>query len=126
LLNLINNAFYAVTDPPPSRNEFGTGSGRGIENAQADFKPTVIVSTSSWNPPTGGRGASISVSDNGPGIPAHIVDKIFQPFFTTKPTGKGTGLGLSLAYDIVKAHGGELKVETKEGEGSEFIIQLPY
>jgi two-component system, NtrC family, sensor kinase len=67
----------------------------------------------------------ISISDNGNGIPHNIVDKIFQPFFTTKPTGEGTGLGLSLSYDIVKAHGGELKVETKEGEGSEFIIQLP-
>ena len=68
---------------------------------------------------------TISVSDNGPGMPAHILDKIFQPFFTTKPTGQGTGLGLSLSYDIVKAHGGELKVETKEGEGSVFTIQLP-
>ena len=67
----------------------------------------------------------ISVRDNGPGIPQKILDKIFQPFFTTKPTGQGTGLGLSLSYDIVKAHGGELKVETKEGEGSEFIIILP-
>jgi len=72
------------------------------------------------------------VSDNGNDIPQNIIDKIFQPFFTTKPTGQGTGLGLSLAYDIVKAHGGEIKVETssageagKEGEGSEFIIQLP-
>jgi signal transduction histidine kinase len=65
------------------------------------------------------------VKDNGPGIPASIVDKIFQPFFTTKPTGQGTGLGLSLSYDIIKAHGGEIKVETKEGAGSEFIIQIP-
>ena len=67
----------------------------------------------------------IKVADNGNGIPQKVIDKIFQPFFTTKPTGQGTGLGLSLAYDIVKAHGGELKVETKEGKGSEFIIQLP-
>ena len=67
----------------------------------------------------------ISVRDNGPGIPQKILDKIFQPFFTTKPTGQGTGLGLSLSYDIVKAHGGELKVETKEGEGSTFSIRLP-
>ena len=67
----------------------------------------------------------ICVSDNGPGIPANIVDKIFQPFFTTKPTGQGTGLGLSIAYDIVKAHRGELKVESKEGEGSVFVVQLP-
>ena len=87
-------------------------------------KPMVIMKTS-YLPPSGGRGASISVIDNGPGIPSRIVDKIFQPFFTTKPTGQGTGLGLSLSYDIVKAHGGELIVETKEGEGSEFIIQLP-
>ena len=74
---------------------------------------------------TGDLRVEISVRDNGPGIPAHILDKIFQPFFTTKPTGQGTGLGLSLSYDIVKAHGGELKVETKEGEGSVFTIQLP-
>ena len=67
----------------------------------------------------------IKVKDNGNGIPQKVLDKIFQPFFTTKPTGQGTGLGLSLSYDIVKAHGGEIKVETKEGEGSEFIIQLP-
>ncbi|HEV8273394.1 MAG TPA: HAMP domain-containing sensor histidine kinase, partial [Chitinophagaceae bacterium] len=68
----------------------------------------------------------IKVKDNGNGIPKKVLDKIFQPFFTTKPTGQGTGLGLSLAYDIItKGHGGELKVETKEGEGSEFIIQLP-
>jgi two-component system, NtrC family, sensor kinase len=67
----------------------------------------------------------ISVSDNGNGIPQKVVDKIFQPFFTTKPTGQGTGLGLSLSYDIVKAHGGELKVETIEGEGSVFNIQIP-
>ena len=67
----------------------------------------------------------MSVTDNGNGIPQNIVDKIFQPFFTTKPTGQGTGLGLSLSYDIVKAHGGELKVETKENEGTTFIIQLP-
>jgi len=78
------------------------------------------------NPPLEGREAVIiTVSDNGNGIPKNIVDKIFQPFFTTKPTGQGTGLGLSLSYDIVKAHGGEIKVESKEGEGSEFVIQLP-
>jgi signal transduction histidine kinase len=78
-----------------------------------------------------GSYAVMGVNDNGNGIPQKIRDKIFQPFFTTKPTGQGTGLGLSLSYDIVKAHGGELKVETKSnsagtfGEGSEFIIQLP-
>jgi signal transduction histidine kinase len=65
------------------------------------------------------------VKDNGKGIPQSIVDKIFQPFFTTKPTGEGTGLGLSLSYDIIRAHGGELKVQSKENEGSEFVVQLP-
>ncbi len=125
LLNLINNAFYAVA-PPSSRSEFGTGSGGVIKKINPDYKPTVIVRTGSWNPPTGGRGAVISVSDNGPGIPSSIKDKIFQPFFTTKPTGQGTGLGLSLSYDIVKAHGGEIKVETKEGAGTAFTILLPF
>ena len=70
-------------------------------------------------------GITITITDNGPGIPDDIKEKIFQPFFTTKPTGQGTGLGLSMAYDIVKAHGGELMVQSTEGEGSEFIIQLP-
>ena len=86
-----------------------------------DYKhvPTVWVSTKKV-----GDKVFVSVRDNGPGIPQKILDKIFQPFFTTKPTGQGTGLGLSLSYDIVKAHGGELKVDTKEGEGSEFIINL--
>ena len=83
--------------------------------------PTVSVQTKKVNDKI-----EIIVSDNGNGIPQNIVDKIFQPFFTTKPTGQGTGLGLSLAYDIVtKGHGGDLKVETKEGEGSEFNIILP-
>jgi len=100
LLNLINNAFQAV-------NGFGD-------------KPTVTVSTEKIE-----NVILIKVADNGPGIPDAIKDKIFQPFFTTKPTGQGTGLGLSLSYDIVKAHSGELKVETKEGIGTEFIIQLP-
>ena len=106
LLNLYNNAFYAVDEKKKS----------GVEN----YEPTVTLSTKKIN----GK-IEISVADNGNGIPSSIKDKIFQPFFTTKPTGQGTGLGLSLAYDIVKAHGGELKVETKEGDGSEFIIQLP-
>ena len=66
----------------------------------------------------------LRVKDNGNGIPQKVLDKIFQPFFTTKPTGQGTGLGLCLSYDIIKAHGGEIKVETKEGEGAEFIVQL--
>lgn len=77
--------------------------------------------------PLGGRGATvvISVSDNGNGIPQKIIDKIFQPFFTTKPTGQGTGLGLSLSYDIIKAHGGKMTVESQEGVGTRFIIKLP-
>ena len=106
LLNLYNNAFYAV-------NERQKVDGVG-------YKPAVSVTTKKVN----GR-IEISVADNGSGIPKKIKEKIFQPFFTTKPTGSGTGLGLSLSYDIVKAHGGELKVETKEGESSEFIIVLP-
>ena len=118
LLNLINNAFYAAPLPPEG----------GFKDPAYKHEPTVWVTTSQNPPPAGGgRGAVvlISVRDNGPGIPQKILDKIFQPFFTTKPTGQGTGLGLSLSYDIVKAHGGELKVETREGEGSEFIILLP-
>ena len=113
ILNLLTNAFYAV-DEKKNLNIPG-------------YEPTVSVSTS--RSPLLGRGVggevTIKVSDNGKGIPQKVIDKIFQPFFTTKPTGQGTGLGLSLSYDIVKAHGGELKVETKEGEGSTFTIQLP-
>jgi len=106
MLNLINNAFYAVEEKKQQQSEH--------------FEPTVSVSTRK-----SGDKVIISVKDNGNGIPQKILDKIFQPFFTTKPTGQGTGLGLSLSYDIVKAHGGELRVETKEGKGSEFIIHLP-
>ena len=84
------------------------------------YEPTVSVSSKKVD-----NQVEIKISDNGNGIPQKIVDKIFQPFFTTKRTGQGTGLGLSLSYDIIKAHGGEIKVETKEGEGTEFIIQLP-
>jgi signal transduction histidine kinase len=112
ILNLINNAFYAVTEKKKQQ--------------PGNYEPIVTVRTSR-NSPSGSRGAEvvITVSDNGNGIPQKVLDKIFQPFFTTKPTGQGTGLGLSLSYDIVKAHGGELKVETKEGEGTEFFIILP-
>jgi two-component system, NtrC family, sensor kinase len=110
ILNLITNAFYAVAERKKQQGE--------------SFEPTVTVSTKRLSPAGGGKGVEISVKDNGNGIPEQIKEKIFQPFFTTKPTGQGTGLGLSLSYDIVKAHGGEMKVETKEGEGSEFIISL--
>jgi signal transduction histidine kinase len=111
VLNLINNAFYVVDE---KKKHASTSS------AQNGYEPTVSVSTKRTNDKV-----EISVADNGNGIPQKVLDKIFQPFFTTKPTGQGTGLGLSLSYDIVKAHGGELKVETKEGEGSTFIIYLP-
>ncbi|HRD44527.1 MAG TPA: ATP-binding protein, partial [Ferruginibacter sp.] len=106
ILNLITNAFYAVNEKKKSADEI--------------YQPLVLVQTKK-----SGDKIEISVSDNGNGIPDSIKDKIFQPFFTTKPTGSGTGLGLSLSYDIVKSHGGELKVETKEGESSIFSILLP-
>jgi two-component system NtrC family sensor kinase len=108
ILNLITNAFYAVNER--------------LRQAQPDshYEPTVSVTTKK----SGGK-ILVSVKDNGNGIPQKVLDKIFQPFFTTKPTGQGTGLGLSLSYDIVKAHGGEIKVNTKENEGTEFTIKLP-
>jgi len=109
ILNLITNAFYVVDEKKKQ-------AAAGLPTL---YEPTVAVSTKK-----DGNKILICVKDNGNGIPQKVLDKIFQPFFTTKPTGQGTGLGLSLSYDIVKAHGGELKVETKEGEGSVFIIQL--
>ena len=108
LLNLINNAFYAVRERAVIENE--------------DFHPKVTVTTLRM-----AQSVEIRVKDNGLGIPSDVLDKIFQPFFTTKPTGEGTGLGLSLSHDIItKGHGGELKVETRENAGTEFIIILPY
>ncbi|MEP2669195.1 MAG: ATP-binding protein [Cyclobacteriaceae bacterium] len=106
ILNLITNAFYVVNEKKKQNTE--------------GYDPIVIVSTKKV-----GGCIEVGVKDNGNGISDSIKEKIFQPFFTTKPTGQGTGLGLSLSYDIVKAHGGELKVESKEGEGSEFVIELP-
>ncbi len=106
LLNLITNAFYAVRDKRQKNGE--------------NYQPTVWVSSQKYD-----SKIEIRVKDNGCGIPQKVQAKIFQPFFSTRPTGQGTGLGLSLSYDIVKAHGGEIKVESKEGEGSEFIITLP-
>ncbi|MBJ2175565.1 GHKL domain-containing protein [Aureibaculum sp. A20] len=106
ILNLITNAFYAVDEKKKS----------GIKK----YEPTVSVSTKQLK-----NQIIISVKDNGNGIPKHILDKIFQPFFTTKPTGQGTGLGLSMSYDIItKGHGGELKVQTEEGKGTTFSIVL--
>lgn len=117
-LNLINNAFYAV-------NEKRKATSHQSEDNK-EFTPTVSVSTSTYPPKSGGKGGiKIIIEDNGWGIPDPIKSKIFQPFFTTKPTGQGTGLGLSLSYDIVKAHGGELTVDSIEGEGTTFTIQLP-
>ncbi|MEO8772591.1 MAG: ATP-binding protein [Ferruginibacter sp.] len=121
LLNLYNNAFYAVNE----KKKHVEQNLLGMES----YEPTVSVSTKKM-----GDKVFISVKDNGNGIPQKIVGKIFQPFFTTKPTGQGTGLGLSLSYDIIKSHGGEIKVETKEarledpvgrGESTTFIISLP-
>jgi signal transduction histidine kinase len=106
LLNLYNNAFYAVSEKK--------------KQSLTEYSPNVSVSTKKDNDKV-----IITVRDNGMGIAEKVKDKIFQPFFTTKPTGQGTGLGLSLSYDIIKAHGGEIKVVTQEGEGTTFITQLP-
>jgi signal transduction histidine kinase len=110
ILNLLTNAFYVVNEK------------KTLRQAQGDtqYEPTVSISTKKL-----GDKVEIKVSDNGNGIPKKVLDKIFQPFFTTKPTGQGTGLGLSLAYDIVKAHRGELLVESEAGEKAVFIIKLP-
>ena len=108
LLNIFNNAFYAVNQ-------------KRIQLSESSYIPTISVATKQLK-----DSIEIRIKDNGNGIPENIRQKIFQPFFTTKPTGEGTGLGLSLSYDIVtKGHGGELKVESEEGVGTEFIIYLP-
>lgn len=111
LLNLITNAFHAVSEKRKSP---------GVEMTGEKYEPTVTITTKKEKDKI-----EITVTDNGNGIPEKILDKIFQPFFTTKPTGQGTGLGLSLSYDIIKAHGGELKVKTREGEETNFMILLP-
>ncbi|MEO6548976.1 MAG: ATP-binding protein [Ferruginibacter sp.] len=116
VLNLLTNAFYAVQQKQKELAQEKSS----FQNLTSLYEPTVSISTKNV-----GDKVLISVSDNGNGIPLKVLDKIFQPFFTTKPTGQGTGLGLSLSYDIVKAHGGDVKVETKEGEGTDFIINLP-
>jgi two-component system NtrC family sensor kinase len=105
-LNLYNNAFYAVYE---RKKELAVG-----------YEPIVLVSTRKID-----NKIEIRVKDNGNGIPKKVWDKIFQPFFTTKPAGQGTGLGLSMSYDIVKAHGGILKVETNGGNGAEFVMLIP-
>jgi len=108
LLNIINNAFQACTER--------TSDDRSVNT----YQPQVIVTTKKLD-----NAIEISIADNGPGIPEHIKDKIFQPFFTTKPTGQGTGLGLSLSYDIVKAHGGDLSVVSEKEKYTSFLIQIP-
>jgi two-component system, NtrC family, sensor kinase len=106
LLNLFNNAFYSVTEKKQALGE--------------NYHPTISISTFQ-----SGEKAAIRIKDNGVGISVRNREKIFQPFFTTKPTGEGTGLGLSLSYEIIKAHRGELKVDSAEGEFAEFTIELP-
>ena len=108
LLNLINNAFYAVNEKFHRLKDVNS------------YEPTVSVSTRKIN-----QSVEIIVEDNGDGMPPELRDKIFQPFFTTKPTGEGTGLGLSISYDIIKTHGGEIRVESSQGNGSKFVITLP-
>ena len=138
LLNLINNAFYAVNErskaPQPPKGEQEVSALSRLNDDS--YVPTVIVSTHYLAPPLGVGGLiEICVKDNGIGMPESVRAKVFQPFFTTKPTGQGTGLGLSLAYDIVtKGHGGTLEVvstegtsrDNREGVGTEFIITLPF
>jgi two-component system, NtrC family, sensor kinase len=106
LLNIYNNAFYAMATK--------------MKQQKTGYEPTITVTTKM----KGGQ-MEVEINDNGEGIPKQLIDKIFQPFFTTKPTGQGTGLGLSLAYDIVKAHGGEIEVNTEEGEYTNFIVRIP-
>jgi len=118
ILNLITNAFYAATER--SRSAASLPSAGGFSDPDNKHTPTIWVSTKKV-----GDKVLISVRDNGPGIPQKILDKIFQPFFTTKPTGQGTGLGLSLSYDYVKAHGVTIKIQTKKTQGTTFTIILP-
>lgn len=117
LLNIINNAFYACASKAEA---IRVAENKGSTIFETPFKPMVVVTTSLKD-----NNVEISIQDNGNGIPQNIIDKIFQPFFTTKPTGQGTGLGLSMSYDIVKAHGGSIEVRSKQGESTEFLIKLP-
>jgi len=116
ILNLITNAFYAVNEKKTATE---------ISLVEADYEPTVWLSTKRISQVGGIEAIAIAVRDNGNGIPKDVLHKIFQPFFTTKPTGKGTGLGLSMSYDIVKAHSGKITVETEPKTGTTFCILLP-
>lgn len=120
LLNLYTNAFYAVDEKKKQQPEI-----RPDDPVGRDYEPTIWVRTKKHDGKPDSDWIEINVRDNGNGIPQKALDKIYQPFFTTKPTGQGTGLGLSLSYDIVKAHGGEIKAETTEKEGTEFTVVLP-
>jgi two-component system NtrC family sensor kinase len=122
LLNLYNNAFYALKQrQAQENNNQSTTTGES-----AAYEPTLWVSTRLVARQSDRPAIELRVKDNGPGIPSRIQEKVFQPFFTTKPTGQGTGLGLSLSYDIItKGHGGEMALESQEGQGTEFIIRLP-
>ncbi|EAZ82016.1 sensor histidine kinase [Algoriphagus machipongonensis] len=124
ILNLVNNAFYAVDEKAKSSSQPSRNIGTGSEGGEV-YRPLVTVKTTVAKSPLGDLGVELSVQDNGKGIPESIKDKILQPFFTTKPTGQGTGLGLSLSYDIVKAHGGALEIESAFATGARFIIYLP-
>jgi len=119
VLNLINNAFYAVNERANQKRSGNFESSPNVENLRV-YKPMVTVTTQKTD-----NGIEIRIKDNGTGMPESVKEKIFQPFFTTKPTGSGTGLGLSLAYDIItKGHSGTLKVESVDGEGSEFVVKF--
>jgi signal transduction histidine kinase len=115
ILNLVTNAFYAANEKFSAKSTATLPS-----EASSKEVPTVTVSTRKTP-----SGVEVTVKDNGNGITQKVMDKIFQPFFTTKPAGQGTGLGLSLSYDIIKAHGGELKVDSIAGEYASFTIRLP-
>ena len=132
LLNIMNNAFYAVNErakasarpmSPKGDQALNTSAGLsatgGAGGANGEYKPLVSISTRQLI-----NSSTITITDNGTGIPKELIDKIFQPFFTTKPTGSGTGLGLSISYDIIKAHNGNMEVTTSE-EGTTFTITLP-
>jgi signal transduction histidine kinase len=137
-LNLINNAFYACaersrstcaersrnTEAERSREEPANVASNGSQEELDPYKPKVTIKSRLVDLGDSG-GVEYCIKDNGGGIPKSIINKIFQPFFTTKPTGSGTGLGLSLSYDIIKAHGGDLRVKSQEGEGTEMIVFLP-